>query len=553
MATAVAPAGCGSGGAASALDGASTNAADSSADSSASASPDAGMKPGSSLVDSATGDATTGDSASASDAASSADSGDGSSGAADASSSDAGPASATGPLVNGLEWADTSGHPIQAHGGGMLQVGPYYYWFGENRNPDGTFFAVSCYRSADLRSWEHRGDVLTMNSAAELKPADIERPKVAFNASTGQYVMWMHWENGSDYGQARAAVAVGSTVDGAYTYQGSFRPLAATGVMDHGKPGYMSRDCGLFVDTDGTAYFISATNENTDLNLYRLTPDYLGIDRLEGVLMAGQHREAPALFKREGVYFLLTSAATGWSPNQAQYATSSTIGTGWTGLKNVGDSTTFDSQAAFVVPVQGSSATTYLYMGDRWAGAWSGPVNDSTYVWEPISFPTTTSMTMSWTNTLTIDTVGGTVSGVNNRFAFVNKKSGDVMEVQGSSTADGGAVVVGAENGGDNQKWTLNYDGAGYFRVTNVKSGLVLDVPSSSTADGTALDQWTSNGGDNQQWRIIDVGGGSFELENKHSAKLVEVSQGSTASGAAIDQRAANGGSEQLWQIVVDN
>src|SRR5262249_17905358 len=153
--------------------------------------------------------------------------------------------------------------------------------------------------------------------------------------------MWMHWENGSDYGEARAAVAVGDTVDGNYTYRGSFRPLVSSGVMDHGKPGYMSRDCGLYVDTDGAGYFISASNENNDLNLYRLSDDYLSIKSLVGVLFPGGHREAPVLFKRNGVYFLLTSDATDWSPNQAKYATSSAIGSGWKGWTNVGDSTTF--------------------------------------------------------------------------------------------------------------------------------------------------------------------------------------------------------------------
>ena len=140
------------------------------------------------------------------------------------------------PLINGIQWADTSGKPIQAHGGGVLKVGAYYYWFGENRNPDDTFHAVSCYRSADLRNWEFRSDVLTMSSDPDLNPANIERPKVAYNAATDNYVMWMHWENGSDYSEARAAVAVSKSVDGPYTYRGSFRPLADSGVIDHGKP-----------------------------------------------------------------------------------------------------------------------------------------------------------------------------------------------------------------------------------------------------------------------------------------------------------------------------
>src|SRR5262245_16507370 len=143
----------------------------------------------------------------------------------------------------GAQFTDTSGALIHAHGGGVLKVGTFYYWFGENRNADNTFRAVSVWRSTDLRNWEFRANVLTQSSAAELQRANIERPKVIFNASTGQYVMWMHKENGSDYGEARAAVAVSSTVDGSYTYLGSSRPL-----------GYMSRDITLFRDDNGAAY-----------------------------------------------------------------------------------------------------------------------------------------------------------------------------------------------------------------------------------------------------------------------------------------------------------
>jgi hypothetical protein len=456
-------------------------------------------------------------------------------------------------LFNGIQWADTTDNPIQAHGGGILKVGSYYYWFGENRNPDGTFYAVSCYRSTDLVHWEFRHNVLTQNSATELKPANIERPKIVYNATTSQYVMWMHWENGSDYGQARAAVAKSSTVDGDYTYLGSARPLVSSGVTDHGKPGYMSRDCTLFVDTDGKAYFISASNENNDLNLYRLSSDYLGIDSLVAVLFPGGHREAPALWKRGSVYFLLTSDATGWDPNQAKYATSASLGSGWSGWTNAGDSTTFHSQSAYVLAVEGSAGTAYLYIGDRWAGAWSGPVNDSTYVWGPISFSSSTAMSMSWSNTLTIDAAAGTVTGATNQFKLVNKSSGKALAIQGASTADHGTAIQIAYSGGDEQKWTLNYDGAGYFDVTNANSSKVLDVVSSSTADGAAIDQWTENSGDNQKWSVVDKGGGSYQLLNKNSSKLVEIPAGATADGAALDQRASSGGDNQLWQMTVAN
>src|SRR5262245_16241743 len=154
-------------------------------------------------------------------------------------------------VVSGAQWNDTSGAAIQAHGGGIIKVGSFYYWFGENRNANDTFRFVSVYRSTDLRTWEFRNHVLSQSSAAELGSAKIERPKVIFNAATNRFVMWMHKENGTDYGEARAAVAVSSTVDGTYSYLGSFRPL-----------GHMSRDITAFVDTDGAGYMISAANEN---------------------------------------------------------------------------------------------------------------------------------------------------------------------------------------------------------------------------------------------------------------------------------------------------
>jgi len=461
------------------------------------------------------------------------------------------PGPADWPLINGIQWADTAGNPIQAYGGGILEVDGDYYWFGENRNPDGTFYAVSAYRSRDLVRWEFVHDVLREDSGPGLDPANVERPKVIFNASTGKYVMWMHWENGSDYGEARAAVASSDTVAGDYTYHGSSRPLVDSGVVDHDKPGYMSRDCTLFVDDDGTAYFLSASNENYDLNLYELTPDYLEIDRLVTTLFPGGHREAPAVFKRNGVYFLLTSGATGWSPNQAQYATSSSIGSGWSAMTNVADGNTFYSQSTFVLPVFGSSGTSYLYLGDRWAGAWGGRVNDSSYVWQPIAFSSATTMSMSWNNTLALDTAAGTVTGATNTFQFVNVKSGLALDVAGASTADGAAIVQSPATGADSQGFSLNYNGAGFFRVTNVGSDKILDVSDESTADGASLIQWENHDGDNQVWRIVDRGAGRFMIQNKQSQKFAGVVGGSTAADAAIEQRTDSAGEEQQWRIVL--
>ncbi len=456
-------------------------------------------------------------------------------------------------VLNGTQFTTTNGTPIQAHGGGVIKAGSYYYWFGENRNPNSTFFAVSCYRSTDLKNWEFRNNVLTANSAAELNPANIERPKVVFNSNSGRYVMWMHWENGVNYGEARAAVASSATIDGNYTYHGSFRPLANSGVVDHGKPGYMSRDCTLFVDADGVGYFISAANENADLHVYRLSSDYLQIDSLVVKLWVGQKREAPAMFKRNGYYFLLTSGATGWTPNQQKYAYSTSIASGWSSLTNFGDSVCYYSQTAYVLPIQGSQGTSFLYLGDRWAGAWSGRVNDSTYVWLPLTFSSNTSLSMSWRTVSTIDTVTGALGGSNYAFKLKNVNSGLVADVPGFSTQNSARVMQYGDNGGSNQKWRLQYDGAGYFKIVNVNSNKLMDIVSGSTADGAEIIQYSDNGGANQRWLPIDKGGGRYEIRSKLSGKLLDVEGATLNSGANLVQMAASGGNSQRWTLEPTN
>ncbi|KHD78189.1 RICIN domain-containing protein [Actinoplanes utahensis] len=430
-------------------------------------------------------------------------------------------------VTNGVQFTDTSGAGVHAHGGGVIRVGAYWYWFGENRNADDTFKAVSVYRSADLRTWEFRNNVLTSSSAAELGSAKIERPKVIYNPATGRYVMWMHKENGTDYGEARAAVASSATVDGVYTYHGSFRPL-----------NHMSRDITLW-DDGGTAYMISAADENRDLQIYRLTADYLQVATLVGNFWDNATREAPAMFKRNGVYFLLTSGTSGWNPNQAKYATATSIGGPWSGWTNVGDSTTFGSQPAYVLPVGNS----FLYMGDRWAGAWSGPVNDSRYVWLPIAFPSSTSMSLSWYPTVTIDAAAGAVTGnPATYYRLTNQNSGKVLDVVSASMADNAEVKQYAWNGGGNQRWEFQDAGSGYFRIVAQHSGKCLDVANASAADGANVIQWACGNGTNQQWSLS---GG--QLRARHSGKCLDVVSSNTADGADVQQYTCNTGANQQW------
>jgi hypothetical protein len=434
-------------------------------------------------------------------------------------------------ITNGTQFTDTSGAVVHAHGGGVIKVGSYYYWFGEDRNADNTFRYVDAYRSTDLKNWEFRNHVLTQSSAGELGTAYIERPKVIYNASTGTFVMWMHKENGVDYSEARAAVAVSDTVDGNYTYQGSFQPLGQ----------YMSRDITTFVDTDGTAYMVSAANENYDLHIYRLTADYTAIAGLVANPWPGGHREAPALFKRGGVYFMLTSGATGWSANQQQYATATSLSGPWTSWTNVGDSTAYNSQTAYVLTVTGTAGTAYLYMGDRWGNSFGGTVNDSRYVWLPLTFPTSTSMSLSWYPEFTVDTAAGTISGTSATYnTLVARHSGKCADVANQSLWQGVAISQYTCNGGTNQKWWFKDLGTGYYELMGRGSSLCLQENASSVT------QENCTGATAQQWSVV-TSGSYVNIKARASGECLDVSGASTANSAAIITYTCNGGTNQQW------
>ena len=346
----------------------------------------------------------------------------------------------------------------------MLEHEGLYYWVGENRGEDDRFKAVSLYSSSDLVTWTHINDILTTASDPELDGATIERPKLLFNEQTQRFVLWLHWENGQDYSQARSAVATSSDVAGDYDYEGSFRPL-----------GFESRDQTVFQDEDGAGYLVSATASNADLNIYRLSSDYIQPEELVAHLWPGAFREAPAIFVRDGVYFLVSSGATGWDSNQAKYATATDLAGPWTDLADFGDAEAFDSQTAYVLPVNGSEGTTYLYQGDRWAGARGGLVNESDYVWLPLEFPTPETLAMSWAPSLDISAATGVIGAT-------------------SSSPSLGA-------------------GSPFGTMQDATSGYCLDAPNDD--EGTGLIFYECNGGPNQQWQALPGGDGSTLLRSR--------------------------------------
>ena len=273
----------------------------------------------------------------------------------------------------GKVWNDTEGNPINAHGGGILYHEGTYYWYGEYKKgktvlPEWATWecyrtdvtGVSCYSSKDLLNWKFEGIVLPAvkdDPNHDLHPSKVlERPKVIYNRKTGKFVMWAHVES-ADYSKACAGVAVSDSPAGPFTYLGSFRPNDA-----------MSRDQTVFVDDDGRAYQFYSSENNATMYISLLTDDYLKPSGRFTRNFIKQSREAPAVFKYDGKYYLITSGCTGWDPNVAEIAVADSVLGEWKTIGNpcIGPDAdkTFYAQSTYVQPVVGKK-DAYIALFDR--------------------------------------------------------------------------------------------------------------------------------------------------------------------------------------------
>jgi hypothetical protein len=335
--------------------------------------------------------------------------------------------------VEGVVMVDTNGVPIQAHGGQIQKLGDKYYWIGEDKTYDyKPCPGIHMYTSEDLYNWKDEGLVLkTMKSQSDFnneyfaalygglseqekykiyedlwmgqggEGCVIERPKMLRSPKTGKYVIWFHADGttpssagGNNYGKAKAGIAISDNALGPYKFLGSYL-LINNNKYDHSwdNIGGHVRDMNLFQDDDGTAYVIYSSDGNANTYIAKLNEEYTGLAKsgnepVEGVdyivTFLKNSREAPAMFKANGKYYMITSGCTGWSPNPASYAIADKVLGEWKTIGNPcvdnGSGTTYDTQSTCVYKVNEGE---YIYMGDRW---FSDKLRDSRYVWLPIEF-----------------------------------------------------------------------------------------------------------------------------------------------------------------------
>lgn len=326
-------------------------------------------------------------------------------------------------------WPDNKGIHINAHGGGILKLDDTYYWYGEHKIEgkagNKAMVGVHCYSSKDLYNWTDEGIALAVSQDPKseiVQGCVIERPKVIFNQKTKKFVMWFHLElKDRGYEAAKTGLALADSPTGPFKYIKSVNPNAglwpvnfseeqktkqfpeklkswsdewkkavAEGMFVHRdfEKGQMARDMTLFVDDDGKAYHIHSSEENLTLHISELNDEYTDFTKKFVAVMPAGHNEAPAIFKKEGKYYLITSGCTGWAPNAARSFVADHIFGPWTDLGNPCRGTekevktTFDSQSTFILE-NPKTPGQYIFMADRWR-----PDNaiDGRYIWLPIVF-----------------------------------------------------------------------------------------------------------------------------------------------------------------------
>jgi len=270
-------------------------------------------------------------------------------------------------IVSGVSWYDQRGETVSAHGANILRDGGRYYLFGEYKTDSANVFTgFSCYSSENLVDWHFEGMAFEQQPSGRMGPRRVgERSKVLRCPETGEYVMFMHTDD-MQYKDPCTCYATSRSVTGPYEFQG---PL-----LYKGQP-IRKWDIGSFADDDGHAYLLVHHG-----GIYRLASDFHSLD---SCLMSGLKGvgESPAMLKKDGTYYWLSSHTTSWERNDNMYFTARSLSGPWEyrGEFCPKGSLTWNSQCSFVLSLEDG---TFMYMGDRWS--FPRQRSAATYVWQPL-------------------------------------------------------------------------------------------------------------------------------------------------------------------------
>lgn len=157
---------------------------------------------------------------------------------------------------------------------------------------------------------------------------------------------------------------------------------------------------------------------------------------------------------------------------------------------------------------------------------------------------------------------------------FINKSSGEALDVNGGKTANATKVQSYVPNGTKAQKWIVEKQADGSFRIISaLDSSMVLDAAAGSTKSGTAIRIYSDNGTAAQRWQCIDVTAmrsslDDFAAENRDvladgtyaitigdpaQRMTVDVASGSKENAANVRLYSSNATGAQRWIVSHDD
>lgn len=333
-----------------------------------------------------------------------------------------------GTIISTNKIMDNRNYEVWARDGYVTKdpVSGWWYRVGDNQDSlksasQAGNLGQSLYHSADLRNWFYDTIVLQQPAGTALLTSGASNgagglvyagnTHIFYCAASGLYVLWtVSFPNG-------IFAYTSSSILGPYTQAQNYTSLhGVTGVTD---------DLGLFMDTDGVSlYLIALGNNNLQIIFSKLnTANYTAVDGVNfavyNVSGGPNFGEAQNMIRRGSTYFLMVSGITGWVANANVYLTAtSPIGPFTTGANpyqpfaggNPDNTTSFNSQCNQIIQIPGRTDCSFIY-ADRYDEPIDTTFNSWVKLMLPITFPTSTTMTVTWQPAWNFDTAFPTISG----------------------------------------------------------------------------------------------------------------------------------------------
>jgi hypothetical protein len=284
------------------------------------------------------------------------------------------------------------GDAVDAHDGEVAYFNGTYYLYGtsygcgfEWGHKDAPFCGFKIYSSKDMVTWTDRGPLFDATTQVWQTRCNGNtygcfRPHVIYNAKTKLYVLWINvYDNKVGYRVFTAKSPVGRFIEQAEPKLAlnTEMPVAGLNNGDH----------DTFVDDDGTAY-IAYTDWRAGgaIAIEQLSDDYrTGTGKIAKAVTVTK-TEAPALFKRKGVYYVVYSDPNcGYcSGTGSSYKTAKSPLGPWSEGIRISDNSC-GGQPSFVSTIKLKSGDVFLYGSDLWNNA---AKNESlaNYYWAPLTF-----------------------------------------------------------------------------------------------------------------------------------------------------------------------